>query len=175
MNYFSKVIIRQNGILIDHNNEPLEPTIKEYKRQIRHLKNEIDRNNKVTKKVTDLEDEIEALQDALNELYQEAKILIDLRGKLFVFLELPHPDTWNILKPILSHDRYKIEHPHVYQAKGKGLRIYRFLITSPNMVKKKYSEGIKLSAQRKGLPKLAQQSLIISDSEVELAKNEFYT
>ena len=38
------------------------------------------------------------------------------------------------------------------------------------MIKKKYSEGIKLSAQRKGLPKLAQQYVIISDEQVELAK-----
>jgi hypothetical protein len=46
----------------------------------------------------------------LRELYQEAKVLIDLRGKLFVFLEPPHTETWTvamrcILKPILSHGK----------------------------------------------------------------------
>jgi hypothetical protein len=104
-------------------------------------------------------------------------VLIDLSAKLFVFLEPPHPETWNILKPILSHDKYEIEHPYVYQVEGKGFKVKkivtrgwpacifcsakneskwpewpevqsRFLITSPNMIKKKYSEGIKLSAQR---------------------------
>jgi hypothetical protein len=54
------------------------------------------------------------LEEQLRQISQESKILIDLRGKLFVFLEPPHPETWVILKPILSHDKYEIEHSCVY-------------------------------------------------------------
>jgi hypothetical protein len=113
-------------------------------------------------------------------------------------LEPPHYQMWDILKPILSHDAYEIEHPYVYDA-GNGLKVYkvvtrgwpacifcsaknesdwpvwpeiqsRFLITSPNMVQKKYAEGNKLIAQRMGLPNSLQQDLIISDTKIELAK-----
>ena len=87
-----KVIIRQNGVLVDNNNQPIEGKIRELKSQISACK---DSNRK------------EDLKEQLWRSYQESKILIDLRGKLFVFLEPPHPDTWAILKPILSHDKYK--------------------------------------------------------------------
>ena len=82
-----KVIIRQNGILVDSNNEPLEDRIKELKRQIKQTDNN--------------SDEKEDLKQQLSQLYNEAKVLIDLRGKLWVFLEPPHHETWAILKPIL--------------------------------------------------------------------------
>jgi hypothetical protein len=71
-----KVIIRQNGILVDSNNEPLEDRIKELKRQIKQTDNN--------------RDEKEDLKQQLSQLYNEAKVLIDLRGKLWVFLEPPH-------------------------------------------------------------------------------------
>jgi hypothetical protein len=125
--------------------------------------------------------------------------VIELIGKLLVFLEPPHSDTWSILKPILSHDDYEIEHPYVYEVEGMGFKVKkvvtrgwpacifcsaknesnwpvwpeiqsRFLITSPNLGSQKYLEGNMLTAQRLGLPRLAQQSLILSDREIELAK-----
>jgi hypothetical protein len=102
-----KVIIRQNGILVDSNNQPLETRIKELKRKI---------------KETDYIDEKEDLKQQLSQLYNEAKVLIDLRGKLWVFLEPPHRETWAILKPILSHDDFEIEHPYVYEVEGMGSR-----------------------------------------------------
>jgi hypothetical protein len=179
----AKVIIRQNGILVDSNNQPLENRIKELKRKI---------------KETD-DDEKEDLERQLSQLYNEAKVLIDLRGKLWVFLEPPHRDTWAILKPILSHDDLEIEHPYVYEVPGTGFKVKkvvtrgwpacifcsaknesdwpawpeiqsRFLITSPNMVQEKYLDGNMLIAQKMGLPNLLQQSLIVSNSQVELAK-----
>jgi hypothetical protein len=113
-------------------------------------------------------------------------------------------ETWTvamrcILKPILSHDDYEIEHPYVYEVEGMGFKVKkvvtrgwpacifcsakneskwpvwpevqsRFLITSPNMGPTKYLEGNMLTAQIMGLPSLAQQTLIVSDKEVEIAK-----
>jgi hypothetical protein len=180
-----KVIIRQNGTLVDKDNEPLKPKIKELQRQIRSTKKD--------------EEEKEELQEQLDQLYQEAKVLIDLSDKVLVFLEPPHKETWDILKPILSHDDYEIEHPYVYDVPGMGFKVKkvvtrgwpacifcsaknesnwpswpeiqsRFLITSPNMVPQKYLDGNRLIAQKLGLPSLLQQSLIISNSQVELAK-----
>jgi hypothetical protein len=180
-----KVIIRQNGILVDSSNQPIADRIKE-------LKKKIDEAN-------DKSDEKEDLKQQLSQLYNEAKVLIDLRGKLWVFLEPPHHETWTILKPILSHDAFEIEHPYVYELLGTGFQVKkvvtrgwpacifcsaknesnwpawpeiqsRFLITSPNMVRQKYLDGNILIAQKMGLPRLLQQSIIVSNSQVELAK-----
>ena len=129
----------------------------------------------------------------------KCKVLIDLRGKLWVFLEPPHHETWAILKPILSHDDFEIEHPYVYEVQGMGFEVKkvvtrgwpacifcsaknesdwpawpeiqsRFLITSPNMVQEKYLDGNILIAQKMGLPSLLQQSIIVSNSQIEFAK-----
>jgi len=47
----------------------------------------------------------------------------------------------------------------------------RFLISSPNMISQKYQESKELISIRKGLPNLIQQQIVISDNEIELAKN----
>ncbi len=46
----------------------------------------------------------------------------------------------------------------------------RFLISSPNMVSQKYKESTKLIAQVKGLPTLIQEQIIVSEKEIELAR-----
>jgi hypothetical protein len=144
-------------------------------------------------------DEAEDLKDQLAQLTEGAKIMIDLRGKLWVFFEPPHLDMWNILKPILSHDVVDMEHPFVDNIPGIGIAVKqvvtrgwpacifcsarneaswpvwpeiqsRYLITSPNMIPEKYEAGNILISQRMGLPNLLQQSLIVSNNQVELAK-----
>lgn len=181
-----KVIIRQNGILVDNDNEPLDSRIKDLKKQIRSCKD-------------DDEEKAEELKEQLHQIYQEAKVMIDLRSKVLIFLEPPHKETWSILKPILSHDDYEIEHPYVYEVEGMGFKVKkvvtrgwpacifcsaknesnwpewpeiqsRFLITSPNMISQKYLEGNILIAQQAGLPKSLQRHLIVSDEDVEIAK-----
>jgi len=103
-----KVIIRQNGILVDSNNQPIADRIKELKRRINEANDR---------------DEKEDVEQQLRQLLDEAKVLIDLRGKLWVFLEPPHTETWAILKPILSHDDFEIEHPYVYEVQGMGFKV----------------------------------------------------
>ena len=182
-----KVIIRQNGILVNSNNKPVENAIVDLKQRIKECK----RN--------DQNDQLENLQQQLRQLYEDAKILIDLTGKLFLFLERPHEDTWNIFKTTLSHDRWEIEHPYVYEVQGMGFKVKkvvlrgwpaciycsaqnesksalwpeiqsRFLVTSPNMIPEKYQEGNMLIAQQMSLPKSVQKRIIRSDEETELAE-----
>jgi hypothetical protein len=182
-----KVIIRQNGILVNNDNEPIEDAIVDLKQQIKECK----RNGQG--------DQVENLQQQLRQLYDEAKILIDLTGKLFLFLERPHEDTWNIFKTTLSHDRWEIEHPYVYEVQGMGFKVKRvvlrgwpacvycsaqnesrsplwpeiqsrFLVTSPNMIPEKYQEGNMLIAQQMSLPRSIQKRIIRSNEETELAE-----
>ena len=180
-----KVIVRQKGKLVDGNtNEPLEPKIRELKKQISLAKNVETKEN---------------LQEQLQELLDNSKMVIDLSNKIFVFLEPPHPQTWEILKAILSHDSWEIEHPFVDKTEYLGTQVKRVvtwgwpvcifcsardeskweiwpeiqsrcLITSPNMSIEKYQESNLLTAQTMSLPYDIQQKIIVSDEEIELAK-----
>lgn len=47
----------------------------------------------------------------------------------------------------------------------------RFFITSPNMVKQKYLDSNELITQKKGLPNVVQQQVIVSRDEIRLAKD----
>ena len=47
----------------------------------------------------------------------------------------------------------------------------RILVSSPNMVAEKYQKSKELIAQKKGLPSIIQQQIIISDDEIEITKN----
>jgi hypothetical protein len=135
-------------------------------------------------------------------LLEDSAYLLDLSGKTLIFLEPPHPELWNLLKPILSHDSYEMEHPFVEKIASGGLEVKRvitrgwpacifcsakdeskweiwpeiesrFMIVSPNMVRPKYQAGNRLIAQRKGLPRGIKQQVIISDQEKELGKKCF--
>ncbi|MDR4490206.1 MAG: bifunctional DNA primase/polymerase [Candidatus Nitrosocosmicus sp.] len=184
-NMSPKVLIRDKGIMVDQNNEPIIEKVKEIKSQIEKEKDENIRND---------------LKEQLKALYDNSKVLIDLSNMILVFLEPPHSDTWNILKPILSHDALEMEHPYVYKTETKGLEVKhivtrgwpacifcsarddsswsvwpeiqsRFFIASPNMVKQKYLDSNVLIAQKKGLPTLVQEQLIISKEDLDLAKD----
>jgi hypothetical protein len=181
-----KVIVRSKGILVDADNNPIQ-----------HFVDELKKNIRICRKAKNVIGE-EAYKVQLRERYENARYLIDLRNLIFVFLEPPHPDTWAVMKPILSHDDYYIEHPYVYSddegftvkkmvtmgwpacifcsAKNESgweqwpEIVSRCMVTSPNMITEKYHESNILIAQKKGLPQFMQQKLIASNKEVELAK-----
>jgi len=178
-------LVRQKGILIDSNNQPVKDKIKELKKQIEQAKDK---------------DEKESLEEELELLTEDIRSLIDLRGKIIVFLEPPHPELWDLIKPILSHDTPEIEFPFVNTTAVEGIVtkkvvvrgwpasifcsakdesnwptwpeiVSRFLITSPNMIREKYEESNLLIVQRKSLPSFIQQQIIVSDTDIQLAKN----
>jgi hypothetical protein len=180
----TKVLVRQKGILVDSNHNPI-------KNKIRELTKMIDES--------DDKEEKSSLKEQLDTLMQDAKMLIDLKGKTLIFLERPQPDLWNLIKPILSHDVPEIEYPYVDKTEKEGIATKkvvvrgwcsfifcsardesswegwseiqsRCLITSPNMSKEKYFDSNILIAQRKGLPNLVQQRVIISDKDIQTAK-----
>ena len=177
-------LVRQKGILMDSNNQPVKDRIRQLKKQISKSKDD---------------DEKEALEDELEEILEDVRSVIVLTGKLIVFLEPPHSEVWELIKPILSHDKEEIEYPFVNTTAIEGIItkkvvvrgwpacifcsakdesnwptwpeiVSRFLITSPNMIPKKYEESNSLIAQRKSLPSFIQQQIIISDTDIELAK-----
>ena len=105
-------------------------------------------------------------------------------------MNLPHPQTWEILKAILSHDSWEIEHPFVDKTEYVGTQVKkvvtwgwpvcifcsakdeskwdiwpeiqsRCLITSPNMSIEKYQESNFLTAQIMSLPYDINSKIIV--------------
>jgi hypothetical protein len=195
-----KVLVRKKGILIDKKTgQPIEDQVQELKTKARELAKK-KRATKDKDEIADLNEEIENIGEDIRKLFENSKTLIGLTGKILVFLEPPQHELWNLLKPILSHDKKEIEFPFVDKTansnaatkdvvvRGWPSCIFcsakdeskweiwneiksRILVTSPNMVTKKYQESNKLISQIKGLPNLIQQQIIISDEEIETTKN----
>jgi Bifunctional DNA primase/polymerase, N-terminal len=180
-----KVIIRQDSILVDAD------TLKPIQSDIDVLKKQINKEKKENRK--------EELEQQLQDLMTNACPLIDLRGRIYVFLEPPDPELWQIIRPIMSHDKFVIDHPfvdsntfqgiHVKSIKTLGYHTFIFctakdeskweqwdeivsrsLIMSPNMSSRKYIESTILSAQQIGLPTAMQEAIIRSRREVDLAQ-----
>jgi hypothetical protein len=184
----TKALVRQNGVLIDNKGHFISHEVKELRKQIASLGN--NKDDKATK--ADLKQE-------LNELLENSKTLIDLSGMILLFFEPPDKDLWNLLKPILSHDKLEIEFPYVEKTQNEGLVtkkivvrgwpacifcsakdesnwsgwpeiLSRFILTSPNMNKTKYFESNMLIAQTQSLPHSIQEKIIVSTKDEEIAK-----
>ena len=170
-----KVLIREQGVLVDKEGNPIGKEVRKLKYAIQKAK--------AKKKY----DEAEDYQDELAALLEDSAYIIDLSNTTLIFLESPHPELWNLIKAILSHDSYEMEHPFVDKVGTGGLEVKRvitrgwpacifcsakdeskwevwpeiesrFMIVSPNMVKPKFQAGNKLIAQKKGLPIYASRN-----------------
>jgi hypothetical protein len=196
------VLVRQKGIPIDKKTgEQIGNKIQELRTKIRDLVKKRGKfNSKDKDEKENLNDEIDKIDEDIRKIIENSKTLIDLRGKILVFLEPPQHELWELLKPILSHDKKEIEFPFVDKTKNSNAETKevvvrgwpacifclakdeskweiwdeiksRILTTSPNMVPQKYEESKKLISQSKGLPNLIQQQIIISDKEREISEN----
>ena len=157
-------LIHQYGVMVDENGNNIEPKLKELEKIKNTSKNE---------------EEINYAKETISELLKTAKNLVDLRNKVLLFLDNPSPQTYEVLKPILSHDKEEI----LYKTtKGDGsLKVKetiirgwpativcsakneaknevwpeietRFFMSSPNNTIIKYRNANKLTSQKMGLP-----------------------
>lgn len=210
----TKVLVRQKGILINSKGESIQEKVDK-------LRDELNNVNTITVKFEPKGDEVKKFDfsDKSNEmsisdkvktkkneikkqldlLLKDATKLINLQGKILIFLEPPQHELWSLLKPILSHDEVEISYPYVDKTDELGIetrnvivrgwpacivcsakdesqwKIWpeiqsRFLITSPNINKDKVHEGNLLIGQRKGLPNSVQQQIIVSDEDNQKSK-----
>ena len=104
-----KVLVRQKGILIDKKSgESLYDKVEKLRTRSRELKKK-KRATKDQNEIDGLDEEIEKIDEDIRKMHDNSKTLIDLRGKILVFLEPPQYELWELLKPILSHDKKEIE------------------------------------------------------------------
>jgi len=88
-------LIHQHGILIDKNGDLILPSSKPDK------------------------DASPEEKEAWIQKMKDSRYLVALNGKILVFLEAPHFETFNMLRPILSHDAHQISYRFTDKS-GKG-------------------------------------------------------
>jgi len=208
-----KVLIRQKGILINSKGESIQEQVDKLRLELRDTttvtirfeaptgKPEVD---PITGKPLTVQQKFEKrraeIKKELDNLMDDATVLINLQDKIIVFLEPPQRELMNLIKPILSHDKEEISYDYVDRTERGGFQTRRvivrgwaafifcsakdeskweiwpeiqsrFLITSPNMNQAKVHDGNILISQRKGLPNSMQQQIIVSDKERKLARS----
>lgn len=160
-------LIHQHGKMIDANGNDARPLLDSIERRLAEAKS-AKQNNTILE-----------LQNEKRELLEGCKNLVDLQNKILLFLDNPNPQTYEVLKPILSHDSEEI----IYKTtKGDGsLNVKetvikgwpativcsakneaknevwpeietRFFMTSPNPDIVKYKAANKLTTSKQGLP-----------------------
>jgi len=211
-NISNKALIRQKGILINSKGESIQEQVDKLRLELRDTttvtirfeaptgKPEVD---PITGKPLTVQQKVDKrraeVKKKLDKLMDDATILINLQGKIVIFLEPPQRELLNLIKPILSHDTPEISYDYVDRTEKGGFQTQRvivrgfpacifcsakdeskwevwaeiqsrFLVTSPNMNQAKVHDGNVLISQRKGLPNSMQQQVIVSDKERKLAR-----
>jgi hypothetical protein len=175
-------LVHQHGELVDEEGKRIEPKLESLHAQIESGKDRVKKRQ---------------LQAEVRDLNQQARYRVNLANKILVFLEEPHPETWNMLKPILSHDVWNFEYRIVQQNRsgrhetkltllsGWPAAIFcsskdakdaywpeissRFITISPNMSPQKYRSAIRLDCDIAGLPGVAVSRLTCQESHATLS------
>lgn len=173
-------LIHQNGVLVDENGEEIGERLDELFFEI--LEARKDKNKELSQE----------LESKERELKKNAKNLVDLSNKILLFLDNPNPSTYEMLKPLLSHDKYELLYKTttgdgtlkvketiirgwpatiICSAKNEAKNevwpevASRFFITSPNTNVAKYKSANKLTADIMGIPSWSGEIKIKKEEE----------
>jgi len=86
-------LIHAVGVMVDENGNDIESRL----RELEKIKN-----------VSKNPEEVNYAKESIRELLKHSKNLVDLNNKVLLFLDNPSPQTYEVLKPILSHDKEEI-------------------------------------------------------------------
>jgi len=163
-------LIHEYGEKIDNDGEPVLPRINKIDQQILEAQVQNDKNT------------VRELKVIRTSILADTSHLIDLRNKIILFLDNPKPETYEMLKPILSHDKKEIQYrttksdgslsvkksiirgwPAVIVCSAKNEAknevweeiATRFFIISPNTDISKYHQANKLTSHKIGKPSWA--------------------
>jgi len=101
-------LVHDRGLLVDANNEPIEFLSKPEK---------------------DATPEEKEAYERFREKMKTAHYLVDLQGKILVFLEAPNFETFSKLRPVLSHDVWEISYKFTDKtSKGGPLQTMHVII-----------------------------------------------
>ena len=179
-------LIHQEGFLIDEEGNSIEDALEEIDKIM------------VLAKQEDNKEEFEAAKQSKINLMKTGRKCVDLKNKILLFLDNPNPATYEMLKPIMSHDNKEIEYR---TTKGDGsLKVSKTVIrnwpvfifcsakneeknevweeiktrvfmTSPNSDIKKYKSANKLTGKKLSRPSWSKG---IYENEEDKRYSKFY-
>jgi hypothetical protein len=144
-----KFLIRQHGVLVDSSGKPFTAEKPDKPR-----KSDYTTTSEYREAVSAYKEEMKEFIDQLHNTYT----LIELSGKTIIFLESPNLELFNILRPILSHDKVEMSFPYV-DKNSKGQ------IRTVNVVIRGWPACIVLNAKEQYLEELANRAFTISPLE----------
>jgi len=90
------VLIHTHGVLVDESGEPIKDKLEKIRLDIFNAEAEKDRKSAIV------------LKQILADMVATARTEVDLTYKILLFLDNPRPETYETLKPIMSHDKKEI-------------------------------------------------------------------
>lgn len=144
-----KFLIRQHGVLVDASGKPFTTEKPEKPR-----KSDCANTSEYKEALSAYKTEVKEFIDQLRDTYT----LIELSGKTIIFLESPNLELFNILRPILSHDKAEMSFPYV-DKNSKGQ------IRTVNVTIRGWPACIVLNAREQYLEELANRAFTISPLE----------
>lgn len=144
-------LVHSYGDLQDEHGHPFEWTEKPTLAQV---KEEMQFNDPSVSKSNIEKEYFERLKN-WNEKLKKSKYVVDLNGKLLVFLDAPHIKTFDALRPVLSHDKYEISYRFTDKSAKGQLR-------TQHVVLRGFPSTIFCTTSRAWLEDLATRSLTIT-------------
>ncbi|PBO85313.1 MAG: hypothetical protein COA77_04250 [Thaumarchaeota archaeon] len=89
-------LIHAHGMLVDNDGEPLKEKLEKIRLQIFNAETDNDKKSVIE------------LKQIMADMMETAKMVVDLTHKILLFLDNPQPETYETLKPIMSHDKKEI-------------------------------------------------------------------
>ena len=127
-----KALIHGYGILCDENDKEIDqeerPTKTSIKLELREFYSNLPESERKQVTSSMVEDELRRKKKDWNERLKKSRYIIDLRNRILVFLEAPNRETFNILRPILSHDVPEISYRITDKTRSGSLRTKHVVI-----------------------------------------------
>lgn len=190
-----KALVHGHGVLVDAEEKEIDlddkPTTKK-PREPKQRRGETQENYAI--RVHNYEEALAQWKDdrrIWKERMQHSKYVVNLHGKILVFLEPPQIETFMMLRPILSHDAKEISFRFVDKSGSGSLQTRNVVLrgwcatifcttnidyleelstrsftASPSATSEKYRAGINLTGDRSAFPMKYRE-----DEEYELLKN----
>jgi len=148
-----KSLVHSHGVLLNKNGEELDLDY----RPTKPNKKDFDSEESFNKAVQNYQEQVRDRREEMRDSYT----LVDLSRKILVFLESPDFETFQTLRPILSHDKEEIQYQFVDKT-GKGQ------LQTRKVVLKGWPATIFLTTDVKYVEELATRSFTATPENSEL-------
>jgi len=148
-------IVHDFGTLVDTKGDEINFNDKPTKEKVRdEIRYNLGKGEKMPDKNV-VYREYMAAKEVWKERLKGSKYIVDLSHKILVFLEAPHRRTYNMLRPILSHDKHEISYKFTNKTSEGQLR-------TSHVVVRGWPATIFLSSEEEYIKDLATRSFTIT-------------